>query len=1356
MKSGDVLSVLSAQIRLENGTLYFRNVGDSLVIKELTAADGSQQSHAAGQQAELHYKRSPRMQNKLPENDIILASAPTKGQRYEKSKGSFAAIAGQGAMMAASMLTTAASPALLAARAASLISPVTSVVSSGSAGKARKKSLEQYERDRRTKYGAYIQEQKARIESVASEQRAIINDENPEPRECTNMLFGLKRRLWERMPADRDFLDVRMGMGYEDLCVNVRTKGGEGFTMEEDEVRALSEQIVEETRIVDHIPARLKMLKYQTVGLVGDRQKVIRLVRNMLISLTATHCFEDVRIAGVFSEAEREEWEALRWLPHIQDSYGENRFLAFGRQQAHQVCDVFNDLLRRRIDEMKDSHSSNRQIPRPYYILILGDREAVENEPLMQQLFTNDPTSGVTTLFLYDSLYHLPPECRFIVDMDQGPCAYDRIEANNKFMFTPDAGMTIGQMDSFARRMSAITLDGFSEQGGLPDGITFLEGYGVKTVEELNAYDRWRSAETYRSLGAPIGVLAGGKPFIFDIHEKVHGPHGLIAGTTGSGKSETMMSWILSMAVNFHPHDVVFVIIDYKGGGMANQLEPLPHMVGKITNIGSNIGRSLVSLRRESFRRQEVFEACGVSHIDQYQKLFKEGKVTEPMPHLLLVSDEFAELKKAEPEFMAGLVQVARVGRSLGIHMVLATQKPGGVVDDQIQSNSRFRICLKVADAADSREMIRRPDAASIRQAGRAYILVGHDEYFDQFQSYWSGAPYYGEAVQADPLEEGNPVCIVEMNGKRVRPVAPVKKKKKTELDELSACIRYLAATAKAHGIEKLPGPWLPELPEVLYAKDLCSEFGFDGQRWNSGQPWLTVPIGMYDAPQIQAQGVQLMDFAAEGHFGIYGAPGTGKTTLLKSVVLGLCMLYTPEDVNIYILDCGGWSMSTFANMPHVGGVALDSEEEKFFKLEKLIMEIFEERKRLFLQHAVSSLAAYRESVSADMPAIVIAIDNFVPVFDNYPDLENLFVTIAREGATYGIYLIFTANNMSGVRYKVLQNIRGAVAFELTDKGDYAGIVGRLDGMVLSGVRGRAFYKGTPPMEFQAAMYMEGSTDQEKSNALQALIAQMNAAWHGARPKPIPVMPEHVTTGEMIQAYTSRSVLPVGIDRENIQTAFVDLSDQYCMMISGSMRSGKSAMLLRLYEIIRTIPETQVFVFDGLSKSLASIADQVHAYAVCDQEESVSAMLGELIEHLNTRKRAQNQARQVEGDALDEKQFIASYEQLCIIVDDIKEFVDAVTDASRNSMERICRLAQNLGVIFLCAGRVSDVTKYNEIESLTRAIIANQNGIALDGTPAQYGFFPNNLKYQERETEVGEGDGMLFVNGRCSRFKKME
>ncbi len=1350
MTAGDTISIMSINITLVNNELFFEGVGDNLLIRKSGDVKKTPDSVlSTNTDKSLRYHKSPRMQEQLPSEPIVLSNPPNQGQKYEKSRGMGSMLLGTGAMAGASMLTGVVSPALVAARSASMVSPVASVSNNARLNKRRKKSLEEYIRERAERYGAYIEDQKARIDSVAEVQRRILNVENPTPAECMKTVFKLRRNLWERMPADRDYLDVRVGMGYEDLCVEVKTRAdANGFKMEDDEAEELCEQIVEETRIVDNIPRRIPLLKYNSVGFIGPRERTTSVVRNMLISLSVTHSFENVRIIGLFDESERETWSALKWLPHIWDTDMETRHIAFNDTAAEPILDFLVDMLQMRTRDLSDS-STPGPFPDPYYIVIFGSKKMIEKNMVMNYLFSNNPYVGVTSLFLFDDIYQLPPECRYIVDLKDMPCCYERDKANEKKFFTLDQDVSVSKFDGFARRMSAIQLEGFATKTALPKSLTFLEGFGVQTVEELNILARWQAAESFRSLGAPIGKLAGDLTFYLDIHEKAHGPHGLVAGTTGSGKSELLQTWILSMACTYHPFDVSFVLIDYKGGGMANLLEPLPHVVGKITNIGSNINRSMVSLMSELKRRQVIFDKYGVNHIDKYQKLFKQHQADEPLPHLIIVADEFAELKKEEPDFMAGLIRAARIGRSLGVHLVLATQKPGGVVDDQIQSNSRFRLCLKVQDTVDSREMIKRPDAAYIRQAGRAYIRVGEDEYFDIFQSYWSGAPYFGR--QEVVKEDENVVRLVSTTGKRINPLEGKKQKKKSDMDEITAITSYIAAVAKDAKIPEVKGPWLPELPEDLHLSGLGLNIGFNGTSWEGRLPWLSVPVGMYDLPANQQQGVQTIDFALNGHHAIYGAPGTGKTTFLKTMITSICTYYTPEDVNIYVIDCGGWGLSVFDNMPHVGGIALDCEEEKITKLSKMILNEFDTRKRLFVQNAVSSLVAYRESVDSKLPAIILVIDNIVPIFEMYPDLEAFLLKVASEGTTYGIYMTYTANSTTGVRYKIVQNMKGAVAYDLTDRGDFANIVGRLSSdMALPKVMGRAYAKGNPPIEFQTAIYADGATDRERTVALKKLCESMNHNWTGRRPEPIPVMPDVVDMELMLQRYEKRDKLPIAIDRTDVKTSYVDLSQFLAMLVAGNPNSGKSSFLLTLSKMIRTrYSDTLFYVFDSDNTSLKELKEGSVCYAGSKDDPGVTDGVQKLIAILTERKQKKDEA--ASSGAPDP---VSEMPMICIVIDDLVEFVTDISDANRDAMARICRLSKGYGLILLSAARINDVVKAG-FDPLVKTVVDCQNALAVSGTPKQHIYLANDLAYNEKDKELEEGSGYLYYQGSCKTVKFM-
>lgn len=437
-------------------------------------------------------------------------------------------------------------------------------------------------------------------------------------------------------------------------------------------------------------------------------------------------------------------------------------------------------------------------------------------------------------------------------------------------------------MDIFSRQLSNFKVRENASNAAIPDMLTFLDMYKTSRVEDLDMYHKWLENRTYESMRSLIGQKAGEQPVYLDIHEKYHSHHGLVAGTTGSGKSETLQTYILSLVLNYHPHEVAFILIDYKGGGMAQSFIGLPHLAGVITNLGGNqTTRALLSINAEIKRRQRTFNEYKIKHIDAYIELYRNGEAEEPMPHLLIIADEFAELKKEQPDFVRALVSAARVGRSLGINLILATQKPSGVVDDEIWSNTRFRICLRVADKQDSNEMLKRTDAAYITGTGRGFLQVGNDEIFDEFQSGWSGAPYTPEVPFNDDSKAK--AVIIGLTGK---PEAVKKKKKKKgdnvkKFTQLDAMVQYAANLAEENHIKPLRQIWLPPLPGLFYLDDL-------ELTWDEKQ--IKLPVGLADDPQNQRQFPVYLDFIRDGHLLICGSAGSGKTSLVQTILYGAAL----------------------------------------------------------------------------------------------------------------------------------------------------------------------------------------------------------------------------------------------------------------------------------------------------------------------------------------------------------------------------------------------------------------------------------------------------------------------------------
>ena len=1408
LQPGDVLNILTVCIRFVNGELWFENVGDCLHFassghtarqtdsaprqEPFSARNTGGQAYSAPRQepsgarhtAEqappireeaprqqesrgVHYRLSPRFQDELPSEPIILDRPPKKGQEYHPSGSRLASMLSMGAMAGASLAMGSFSPALAFARAISLGVSAYNMVAGQKMEKKRVEEIKEYNRRRDEEYRTYIEAQRARIMEAASEQRRIITEENPTPEDCLKIAGKLDRRLWERTVRDRDFLDVRLGMGYEDLCVPIKNYAeNRGLVMEDDELEALCNQIAEENRVVDFIPARIALRKIPTIGVLGDRNQVVHQVRNMVIAMTTQHSSLDVKVVGIFDNEERSRWSGLRWLPHIWDDSQQYRYLAFDKNRAHHLCELLTDTLKRRTEEKEPGGGSRKEPPLPHYVILLGSRKLVEHEPLLELLGNAGPELGVSTLFLFDDVYYLPAACGHILDFSEKyPSFYEKHRRNKRYIFSRDDTVGSVQFGQFTRNLAAVELEREGVRSALPSTVTFLEGMGAKTVEDLDILGRWKNHQVTDSLAAPIGVLASGKPFFLDIHYKAHGAHGLLAGTTGSGKSELLRSWILSMAVNYHPREVNFVIIDYKGGGMANKLEALPHVVGKITNIDNNINRSLVSLKQEAKRRMKLLENYpGVDDVDQYMQLYYSGKTGEAMPHLIIVSDEFAELKKEEPEFMKELSTLARVGRSVGIHLVLATQRPSGLVDDQIDSNSRFRICMKVNSVQDSKDILKRPDAAGITQRGRAYVRIGEDELFDLFQSYWSGAQYVGSRRDSD--DSSGQVSIVDISGERLRP-AVKQEKQQIGSDQLTAIVDYIVRLTKQMGLEALEGPWKPELPDLVTLDGLGVPAAFDETDWRRVPRQLRVPIGIYDRPAAQEQGVQYLDFDACAHYGIFGGPASGKTTLLKTMILSTALQFPPEDVNFCILDFGGRSLGVFSGLPHTAAMIQEDEEEKLWDFVAWLQSEMARRKQVFVRYQVSGFAGYRR-VKQDMPAIIVVIDNLLRLNMIYDNVDPFLLELSISGSDCGVHLVFTSNNVNKTNMSLRANVGGNIALRMPDRNDYIAAVSEFpEGSSAPATPGRGLIRDAGTAEFQTAVFLRHREEQENMQALQELMEQMrHCRPETARSQPSAAA-ETVTeegkaeTAETEEktsapgpAYTTLNVLPLGIDYRKSEPVYMDLHEKYSLLLAGSTEEETAALMLDTAKLLLTRPENRLYILDG-AKSLGSLEPQAEQYAA--DASSMTTLVKTLLGTMQQREEQLISGGSVDFDS-----------QICLLITGMSRVMDQLEEEEQTTLTELCRGCGGLGMIAAAAGCCEELRTCMYLEELTIAFVDYplspddaaggvhwQKGVCVGGKLSDHDYFlqtmvPDNLKHRE----LAEGDAMVFDCGQAIRIKR--
>ncbi len=1360
LKSGDEIDICDLRMICKENRLYFYNLHEKPEFKyqKETNHPGMATNIVSTRKGYPIYHRSPRIRESLPVDEVRLSHLPNKPQKFSIRKANFLPLLSSGAMAGASIAMSTFSPAMLAMRAAMMISPVGSLI--GNSNKKARKMLMVEEEERFRKYADYIAGEKAHIRAIGEKQREITNQENPAPEICETILNKMSTSLWERTATDSDFLQVRMGAGYAPLCVEVKPPTDvNDFHMERDELEELTDRIIQETHLVDDVPARLDLLKYSSVGVIGNRRKVTDLLKNLLVSLSTLHFFRDVRIVGVFDPEEEEEWKSMRWLPHIWDDELQTRYLSFDPLTAEsfesatlsgekdhvdsyaKFREKVNSILAERKDPDFQAKWKNGMSPVPHYIFLFASRK--KTECFLPMLSENDPAMGISTIFLYDEQYYLPNFCQYIVNVDdpyddRTATAFYKYRADEKMWFTMDPPIPQRKFDVFCRQMSAIEAEDAAARGQIPSSLTFLQCMDVNRVRDLNVLERWKKNDSAVNITAPLGEGEGGKLFSLSLHR--HCSHGLVAGMTGSGKSELLISWLLSIACNYHPEDVSFVVIDYKGGSTAYALEKLPHVCGIITDVGSGIDRCMQSLEYELRRREDIFASVGAKDIKEYIKGHHKGEFQEAVPRLLIVFDEFKELIKERPVVKKMVDSIAAKGSSLGVHLILATQSPADAVDEGTWNNTQYQICMKVQNAAASKVMIHEPDAAMITQAGRAYVRVGTSEKAETFaliQSAWSGAPYR-ENKEQGALE----VRYVTMDGSRIKTVEENHTRFVSDKKEIEAVIAYIAKTAQAAGIEKQPSPWKTELPDLFSWKKLPVEGSFDGEKWEMTEaPWLSVPVGIFDRPELQMQGVQYMDFLKEGNFGVFGSSQTGKTSLLRTIATSLCRMYSPRDIHLYIIA----DMAGMEAFPQVGGVVGSGQEEKLGKLINMLISFLEERRKIFNQERVDSLKAYRELVSEEMPAVFVLIDRFSGILESNQDYKDVFVRLFSEGPSKGIYFVYTGVNNTGVPYKLTANVSGAISFMQADRSEYSTLIGQVRDTRLPNRVGNALIKVNQELiNFQKAMYEPGENDKEREMALKAEAESMTEAWRGKPALKIPVLPESISVKSMADLSGSEQGIAVGLDTESIEAVYVKPGETTAMAVTGRVGCGKSTMLQRIGQMVLEVDEnTLLYCLDTEKKSLAKLQEKGTAYARLSEVEKVQDVFAQILKELMSRmQRRKEAATEIEKEPW-----------IILLIDDIKE-CNSLPDDIQMQLHRIMTKTKGYGVLVLCGIRQGDLFNFYTQDQLGVDLKSSGSALALSDTAVHYeGFYKNNFVQSQRNAELEKGFGIFFADNGGRKIK---
>lgn len=1069
IKDGDFFSVADYYFFLKGNALW-AEIRSDLTVNGLGFGDYPERNGYP------RFSRNTRLKTVICEDKIEILDPPSKPQKpksnlFMKLFPSFGMLIAAGAMafMGGTMIIF------------SLISCTIAIITAVVGVMEGKKEFREKTANRIEVYQKYIASKRQEIEECRNREWTERNEIYIPAEQEIQQVETFSPDLFDRTPQDEDFLCVRLGSGPIESARQVNYKKQEKLEIEDD-LSLLPEQTASFYKELQNAPVICDLKNVNAVGITGEEADRFELLKLIVTDVALRHFAADVKLFFVAEKEHAGRMHLFRFLPGAYCVQTDTRGIVTDDESKTLIFEYLYKELTMRAQEKRSY---------PHLLIFFYDEYGYKKHPISQ--FTEKGKDlGVTFLFFGQTRADIPVGCDYVVQLSGGYRGV-LINAAEKSKTVPFVSSQIS--DTLAvrivRTLAPVCTDEVSLEGELIKNISMFKMLNILSVEDLDLKARWSASKVTKSMAAPVGVSKTGIVML-DLHDKAHGPHGLVAGTTGSGKSEILQTYILSMATLYHPYEAAFVIIDFKGGGMVNQFAQLPHLLGAITNIDGNaINRSLKSIKAELQKRQKYFAQADVNHIDKYIRKYKAGEVSEPLPHLIIIVDEFAELKAEQPEFMKELISAARIGRSLGVHLILATQKPAGQVNEQIWSNSRFKLCLKVQSKEDSNEVLKSPLAAEIKEPGRAYLQVGNNEIFELFQSAYSGVP------EREDEGTGKAFTIYEVpdGGKKV-PVYVKKKNKGQEgmNNQLEAIVSYVSEYFRSIQIPQLPDICLPPLRECIEFPPVSKEAVQEQKKEVGFYAW----IGVYDDPDHQNQDQYAVNLSAANMI-IIGSAQTGKTTILQNVIRSLSEQYTPDEVAIYIIDFASMVLKNFETLNHVGGVVSSSEDEKLKNLFKMLWEEMETRKEKLLSVGVSSFVAYKEAGRTDMKQIVLIIDNLTALKELYFQDDDELLNLCREGITVGISIVIANAQTAGIGYKYLSSFSNRIALFCNDGNEYSAIFEHCNRR-LEHLPGRCFAEVDKQiLECQAYLPFAGEKEFERAEAIRGYIEKRNgrlsSAW---------------------------------------------------------------------------------------------------------------------------------------------------------------------------------------------------------------------------------------------------------------------
>ncbi len=1110
---------------------------------------------------------------------------------------------------------------------------------------------------------------------------------SPDLAELVEAARGPTARLWHRRLVDDDFLTLRLGSATLPADTTVTDREGR-----------------EEHPSLPCVPLEVSLPQVGVLGIAGSPDAAERCLHGLLGQVAGWHSPRDVRVVVLAEDRRRAGWACLAWLPHARLP-GRASAAAFATVEdgtAGRVAELIATLDQRQQESRLHAPENGRW---PAVVVVLDGARRLRAEAGVSRLLREGPAVGIHALCTDEAVPLLPVETAATLDLTGAGTTASFEGAGHPRTTCVPSLVRPGWIDRLARHLAPLR-DATPEQSSAqpPDAARLLDLLDLDATRAAAVRARW--VEQRRSTSFVVGAAAGG-PEVLDLCQD--GPHVLIGGTTGAGKSELLQTMIAALAVANRPDEMVFVLVDYKGGSAFKDCARLPHTVGMVTDLDGHLtARALTSLEAEIRRRERVFGAVGAKDLEDYLKVAPPG--AEPVPRLVLVIDEFKMLAEDLPDFVDGLVRIAAVGRSLGVHLVLATQRPGGIVSSDIKANVNLRIALRVRDKADSDDVIEDPAAAAIsgRTPGRALMRTGSAP-LRLFQTARVGGHEQRQDVQS----------LLVRPTSLTAPAAVPDRADGPDDDGPTDLCRIVDATlaaASAAGIAPVRSPWLPPLPDVLAVPDI-----------EDTSPWL-LPYAVADLPDEQRHSSLGWDVERDGNLAFAGSARSGRTTVLRTLAAAVARRCSPDDVHLHAFD-GSGGLRALLSLPHTGVVVTRDETPRGVRLlERLTAEVVARQADL-ATCGFSSLAEQREDAArtggTPLPYLVLMVDDWDTFSETFDEVDHgrpveMMLQLLREGPGVGLRVVLT-----GGRSVLLSRVAGLVPHRLclrmADDSD----------LMLAGLSSSSLPARMPPgravrvedgVELQVGVLPDDRPAPDEpldpsGRAQVALLRRLGervlpsardtapARLRPMRIEPLPAALPLSAVGRERENRTDRGGLVVGVGGDDLSPVALDPGAGLSFLVAGPAGSGRTTTLRLLAHQLLALGRDLLVVAEPRSP-LADFGEAArHTPGSDDLDGGVSRPIP-----------ARTATAEVVGqvvtvaptDAPGIQAAVEASPQVVAVVDDVERLTDpSATDA----LSSLARDAHRTGGGVLCAGLTHELL--SQFRGLAQEVRRAQSGILL-------------------------------------------